>query len=332
MAAGDELLIVDGTDAHREGMRSLFEGDGYVCAAVADLSEARQRLEQKFYPAALVDLDVERLGAGLDLARFIRDRSPNTAVVMLAGRRSFEAAVEAMRLGALDLVVKQPDQVPHLRRVVGVACDRYRAREGGGLAGASGDDLWEDVRGVLDEAFRVQLALARRVYADASVGSGIQFTPRILVVDGNHAFLAQVQGRLGDGHDWEIGAVVNGGAALDQTSQARFDLVVCRDELDDLRGSLVLKSVQSASADTFGLLYTEPGPEGHLDLYREGRVEETERPFRDADHLVQKIEQVVELMGATERDRRVLQAFRRDHQDYLRRFATLKARIDRLVD
>jgi len=328
MAAGDEILIVDGTDAHRDGMRRLFEDDGYVCAAVATLGDARARLEQKFYPAALVDLDVERLGAGLDLARFIRDRSPNTAVVMLAGRRSFEAAVEAMRLGALDLVVKQPEQVPHLRRVVAIACDRYRAREG--ADGSGGDELWSEVGLVLDEAFRVQLALARQVYADASIGSGVQFTPRILVVDGDQGFLERLQETLG-GHEWEVGAVVNGGAALDQTSQERFDLVVCRHDLDDLRGSLVLKSVQSSHAETFGLLYTSPGPEGHVDLYREGRVEETERPFHDAGQLVQKIEQVVELLGATARDRRVLRAFRADHQDYLRRFAALKARIDRLA-
>lgn len=323
MARGDELLIVDGTEAHREGMRALFEGEGYVCTAVDGAAEARALVERKVFPAVLVDLDVGHLGAGLDVARFVVDRAPGTAVVLLAGRRSFEAAVEALRLGALDLVVKQPDQVPHLRRVVGVACERHRARD-------DGAGVWGDVHALLEDALRVQLDLARRVYADVSAGSGMRFRPRVLLVDGDQAFLEGVGATLAE-RDWDVGVVPNGGAALDRASQDAFDVVACRQELDDLRGSIVLKSLQSARADTFGLLYTAPGPEGHVDLYREGRVEEVERPFRDAAQLVTKLDQVVELLGATARDRRVLAAFRRDHQDYVRRFAELKLRIDRLV-
>lgn len=323
MAEGDELLIVDGTEAHREGMRALFDGEGYVCTAVDTAGAARTLVERKVFPAALVDLDVDHLGAGLDLARFVLDRSPGTSVVLLAGRRSFEAAVEALRIGALDLVVKAPDQVPHLRSVVRVACERHRARD-------DGDALWGDVHALLEDALRVQLALARGVYAEASAGSGMRFRPRVLLVDGDQAFLEGLGATLAE-RDWDLGVVVNGGAALDRTSQDAWDVVACRQELDDLRGSIVLKSVQSARSETLGLLYTVPGPEGHLDLYREGRVEEVERPFRDAGQLVAKLDQVVELLGATARDRRVLAAFRRDHQDYIRRFAELKLRIDRLV-
>ena len=98
MAKGDELLIVDSIAAHREGMRKLFEGEGYVVSSIGSVAEARELIERKFFPVVLVDLDVDRPGAGLDLVRFIGERSSSTAVILLSGRRSFESAVQAFRL------------------------------------------------------------------------------------------------------------------------------------------------------------------------------------------------------------------------------------------
>src|SRR6188768_1563394 len=111
MPRGSEMLIVDGAERDREGMRMFFDTRGYVVTAVADGATARRLATQKFFPVALIDLDVDQAGAGIDLARFVRERSPQTAVVMLTMNGSFEGAVEAFRLGAIDVVRKSTDQV-----------------------------------------------------------------------------------------------------------------------------------------------------------------------------------------------------------------------------
>lgn len=322
MAAGDELLIVDSIDAHLSGMRKLFEDAEYVVTATPQIADARGLVERKFFPVALVDLDVERPGAGLDLVRFIQDCSQQTTVVLLSGRRSFEGAVEALRLGVTDVVLKQPDQVDHLKRTVEVACDRFRAAEGGDLLG--------EVQGVLDESFQVMLAMARQLYEDVSVAAEASFKPRVLIVDGDGDFLQKLAPLIQE-KDWQVAAEMAGGAALDKAGEHTFDVVAVRDELMDLKGSMVVKTIQASRAETVGLIYSAPGGEGWVERYQEGRSANVERPFRGPEHLVETLEKVVHELGTTQRDRRVIQAFRRDHEDYLRRYATLKMRVGRLV-
>jgi DNA-binding NtrC family response regulator len=323
MAEGDEVLIVDSIDAHLAGMRKLFDDAGYVSTAVASLSDAHGLVERKFFPVALVDLDVERPSAGLDLVRFIRDRSRQTAIILLAGRRSYEGAIDAFRLGVADVVLKQPDQVEHLKRAVDLACDRYRAGEGdeAGL---------REMRAVLDESFRVMLAMARDIYADVSVAADATFRPRVLIVDGDGDLLQQLAQQI-QGKDWQVAAEMSGGAALDKAGEHTFDVVAAREELMDLTGTMVIKSIQASRAETIGLVYSAPGGEGRIERIQEGRSVDVDRPFRGAEHLVQKLTHLADELGATQRDRRVIQAFRRDHEDYLRRYAALKTRLDRLV-
>jgi DNA-binding NtrC family response regulator len=327
MAQGDELLIVDGRANDREGMKKMFEQLGYVCTTATDARQVQELVERKFFPAALVDLDVGRPGAGIDVIRSMRERSRQTAIVLTTGRRSFEAAVEALRLGVVDVIVKRPEEVERLKQAVAIACDRYRAEDGDG-------ELIRDVQGVLGDAFRIVLDLGRNQYQDISVGSGAAspvFKPRILVVDGDQAFLQELAG-LVQTKAWDIAAEMNGGGALDRAGDHRFDLVVCREELMDLRGSMVVKTIQAQRAETVGLVYSAPGPNGHVDLYREGQLEEATRPFASAQHLIARIEAAIASLGETARDRRIIQAFRAAHEDFFRRFAQLKMRIDRLLE
>lgn len=324
MAAGDEILIVDSTAAHRDGMRKLFEDMGYVVSSVATGDEARDLGVRKFFAAVAIDLDVDRPGAGLDVVRFFRERSKPTGVVLLTGRRSFESAVEAMRLGVVDIVVKAPGEVERLKAAIGAASERHRA--------TSGDKgLLRDALSVLDESFRVMLDMARVVYRDVSMASGSGTRPRVLVVDSDPAFLKELAGAVA-GKAWEIAAEMSGGSALDKASSQTFDIVATRDDLPDLRGSMVLKSIQASRAEAIGLVYGRPGGEGRIERFESGVSKDVERPFRGVEHLVKRIEQAADELGATQRDRRVIQHFRREKADFLRRWADLKQRLDRVAD
>src|SRR3990172_12334617 len=125
MAAGDEILIVDGSDTDREGLRTLFANGGYHVSAVADSRSARELLDQKFFHAVLVDLDVEPDGGGA-VARYAREKSPQTGILVLSNRRSFDGALEAFRAGALDFIIKRPDAIAHVKQQVDRAADRIR--------------------------------------------------------------------------------------------------------------------------------------------------------------------------------------------------------------
>src|SRR5207247_1055669 len=82
---------------------------------------------EKFFAVILVDADTPAPDQGLTLLGPLRERSPNTSLIVMAPRRSFEVAVKAFRGGADDVVVKTPDQVDYLRsRVLGMAGGKQR--------------------------------------------------------------------------------------------------------------------------------------------------------------------------------------------------------------
>lgn len=322
MSEGSELLVVDGAQKDREGLRAFFDQRGFVVTAAATGADARRLLAQKFFPVALIDLDVDEPGGGVELIRHVRQVSRPTAIVMITSRGTFDGAVEAFRAGAIDVVEKSAAHVEHLASVVTLAAERFRT-------GAESDALYREIRGVLDESFKVMLEMSRKVYAHLSLAA-MPLKPRVLVVDGEQEFLKELS-QLVRKKDWDVSGEVSGGGAMDRGMSAPFDIVASRMELPDLRGSIVLRSIQAQRGEVLGLLYSAADGSGRIDRVEQGQTEDTERPFRGPAHLVERIEALADEMSTRAQERRFIQAFSADHRDYLRRYAELKLKIDRLI-
>ncbi len=320
MGTTHELLIVDGVERYRRGLRAYFDGRGYMCTAVASSEEAQRLIGRKLFPVALVDLGLDGPGAGGELIRFIRRHSRHTSVVAIADRCSYEGAVEAVRAGATDIAHKTPDQLEELADAVRRAVERYESSGGSG-------EILREVRSVLDESFKVMLEQAGHVYADIS--SAAPTRPEILIVDGDQNFLKELSW-LTEDVDWNLHAEMSGGGALDKSMTSRLDIIASRDELMDLRGSMVVKSIQAQSPDLVGFVYSEEG-DGKLDLYERGQLIETESPLEGSERLVERITEVVAQRSSSGRDRRLIQAFSADHRAFIRRYAELKQKIERLI-
>ena len=67
------------------------------------------------------------------------------------------------------------------------------------------------------------------------------------------------------------------------------------------------------------------------EAFHVARQKGTERPFKGAVHLAIRIQTLADELGTRAQERRFIQAFRNDHEDFLRRFAELKLKIDRLI-
>ncbi|MBN1652148.1 MAG: response regulator [Deltaproteobacteria bacterium] len=324
MPKGAELLIADSVDRDRNGLRKLFEKDGYVCSTAKSMEEARNVIQQKFFPAAVVDLDFCSLNGGLDLVRFIREKSRPTKVVLLTGRRTFEAAVESLRLGVVDIVNKQPDQVSRLNRSVKNSIDIYQAGDKDSL-------LLREVQTVIDAAIKIMMSMSRRIYEDesSSSGSGQAMKPTILIVDENQSFLQEIA-NLVLNKEWEVSIEMSGGAGLDKATTFSFQILAVCDQLTDLPGQTLIKSIQAQQPKLIGLLYSK-AETGFIDRYEAGKSVASDKPFSGASHLVEKLSLVTDELATIQQERRYLRAFRNEHGDFLKRYAELKIRIDSLV-
>jgi two-component system, response regulator RegA len=99
------LLLVDDDERFRERMARALSDRGVSVSLAGDASEALRQLSERQFDAAVTDLKMPGPN-GLVLIKEIMTRSPDTRVVVLTGYGTIATAVEAMRLGAIDYLVK----------------------------------------------------------------------------------------------------------------------------------------------------------------------------------------------------------------------------------
>jgi DNA-binding NtrC family response regulator len=106
------VLIVEDHDQLREQLGEFYQQEGYKVTTAASGEEAIERLsEEKF---ALVVSDIKMPGIdGFQLVRHIREKCPDTDVILITAFGNIKQAVEAMKLGASDYVTKpfQPEAI-----------------------------------------------------------------------------------------------------------------------------------------------------------------------------------------------------------------------------
>jgi len=103
--SAEHILIVDDERAIQTSLRGVLEDEGYRVTAVGSAEEALARLADD--TPDLVFLDIWMPGMdGLEALAEIKQRRPETAVVMISGHGTIETAVKATKLGAYDFVEK----------------------------------------------------------------------------------------------------------------------------------------------------------------------------------------------------------------------------------
>src|SRR5919109_1653844 len=106
--AKERILVVDDEQNARVALRTILSEEGYEIAEAADGEEALQ-LITGFAPAAvLADVRMPRTD-GITLLKRAREQGSDAVFVMMTAFASVEAAVEAMRAGAENYLVKPLD-------------------------------------------------------------------------------------------------------------------------------------------------------------------------------------------------------------------------------
>jgi response regulator RpfG family c-di-GMP phosphodiesterase len=119
-----KILIVDDDAAVRDVIAVLLGEEGYACTVVGSAEAALDAVRRDEYP--LVISDVRMPGRdGFWLLERMRDGHPDTAVVLLTAFGDTEAAVECLRNGAADYLLKPP-KVTELIRAIERALGRRR--------------------------------------------------------------------------------------------------------------------------------------------------------------------------------------------------------------
>ena len=131
------IMVVDDEPGIHLMARTTFEADGCEVIAATDGEAALEALRNAPVDLILLDLRMPLLD-GLETLRHLRQIGNDTPVIIVTAYGTVPDAVEAMRLGAID-VLSKPLTPVDLRRVVWDAIERHAVRgTGSGPRAAEG--------------------------------------------------------------------------------------------------------------------------------------------------------------------------------------------------
>ena len=103
-----KILIVDDEELVLTSLGMEMEGEGYEVSLAADGKMGIALLRRNYYNLVITDLMMEGL-SGLDVLKAAKEIDPEIAVVILTGYGDVASAIEALRLGASDYLLKPCD-------------------------------------------------------------------------------------------------------------------------------------------------------------------------------------------------------------------------------
>jgi len=115
--AMDPILVVDDDPGFRQLLAAILEREGYPVELASRVSEARAAAARRRYGLVISDLKLPD-GDGLDVQKFLLERSPGTPFVLITAFGTVATAVEALKRGALDYLEKPLRSPEELRRLV----------------------------------------------------------------------------------------------------------------------------------------------------------------------------------------------------------------------
>jgi two-component system nitrogen regulation response regulator GlnG len=99
------VLVADDEPSIRFVLRETLEEEGFAVVEVADGEAALEELSGGGFQLAFVDIRMPGL-TGLEVLERLSEQPVDTSVVIITAQNTFENAVEAMKRGALDYLVK----------------------------------------------------------------------------------------------------------------------------------------------------------------------------------------------------------------------------------
>ncbi len=170
------ILIVDDEPDLREVLELALVRMGLDTAIAADVRGAREQLAARRFDLVLTDMRLPD-GDGLEVVRYVAEHAPSTPVTVITAYGSTENAVQALKAGAFDYLMK-PVDLDVLRALVRTAIKvPERRREGEPLPSLIGESpAMLQIRTKIEKLARSQTP----VFITGESGTGKEVAARLI--------------------------------------------------------------------------------------------------------------------------------------------------------
>jgi DNA-binding response OmpR family regulator len=112
----EKILVVDDEESLRLSMKFKLKAAGFDVDVAEDGEVALEKLKTELYDVVLLDINMPRM-SGIEALGLIRQRHPQTEAIMLTGFADFTTAIECLKTGARDYLVKPIDTTELVTRL-----------------------------------------------------------------------------------------------------------------------------------------------------------------------------------------------------------------------
>jgi two-component system response regulator PilR (NtrC family) len=119
----DSILVVDDEKSMREFLAIMLEKEGYAVKAASNAKTALRLIEEQIFSLVITDIKMPGM-TGIELLEEVQQLSPETLVLMITAFGSTDTAVEAMKKGAFDYILK-PFKVDEIKLIIRNALDKH---------------------------------------------------------------------------------------------------------------------------------------------------------------------------------------------------------------
>jgi len=156
------ILVVDDEESLTGIISQVLNNYGYLVDTAASAEEALSLFEKNTYHLVISDIRMPGM-SGLELLKEIKRRDPNTQVVIMTSYASMETAIEALRNGAYDYVVKPFEDIHVIRNIAKHALEKISLE-------LEKKALIQDLKGTNEELKRMNDALKELALKDGLTG------------------------------------------------------------------------------------------------------------------------------------------------------------------
>jgi len=118
-----KILVIDDEQNIRKMLTRVLSPEGFIVKEADNGFKALKRLQEENYSLILLDLKMPGLN-GIETLKKIRENDLNLPIIMMSAYGSIPEAVEAMKLGALDYLIK-PFDIEELKIIIKRAIKQY---------------------------------------------------------------------------------------------------------------------------------------------------------------------------------------------------------------
>lgn len=123
MTPQNTILIVDDEDRLRLSLSLILQKENYRVESVANAEEALAYLKLRECDLIFLDLNLPGM-SGIDLLLEVHRQFPHIPVLILTAHAALESAIQAVRLGARDYLIKPVEPVVIVTRVAEILAER----------------------------------------------------------------------------------------------------------------------------------------------------------------------------------------------------------------